>query len=211
MPAKPKISTSELLVGNYPKSSVKLKPTEKEILRETMKKLENKEELFPESNQRVRDMIENSNIKQIMKGKVMKTVDDKWAVEFQSDLHGFGVGHGDTILIELVLNPNDSIWIGKEVEVETIEYSAHTFLPSKVRLVTTKEKEMVNGPQHYGGKDNPYEVIKVCEAWELDQDAYLFNVVKYVARAGKKDKTKEIEDLKKAAFYLDRKIKNLEK
>lgn len=72
-------------------------------------------------------------------------------------------------------------------------------------------KEMVNGPQHYGGKDNPFEVIKVCEAWELDKDAYLFNVVKYVARAGKKDKTKELEDLKKAAFYLDRKIKNLEK
>ncbi len=211
MPTKPKISTSELLVGNYPKSSVKLKPTEKEILRETMKKLENKKELFPESNQRARDILKNSNIKQTMKGKVMKTVDDKWAVEIQSDLHGFGVGHGDSVLIELVLNPNDNIWIGKEVEVETIVYSAHTFLPSKVRLVTTKEKEMVNGPQHYGGKDNPYEVIKVCEAWELDQDAYLFNVVKYVARAGKKDKTKEIEDLKKAAFYLDRKIKNLEK
>jgi hypothetical protein len=211
MPAKPKINTSELLVGNYPKSSVKLKPTEKEILRETMKKLENKKELFPESNQRAKDMLENSNIKQTMKGKIVQTIDGKWAVEIQSDLHGFGVGHGDSILIELVLNPNDSIWIGKEVEVETIEYSAHTFLPSKVILVTTKEKEMVNGPQHYGGKDNPYEVIKVCEAWELDQDAYLFNVVKYVARAGKKDKTKEIEDLKKAAFYLDRKIKNLEK
>ena len=75
----------------------------------------------------------------------------------------------------------------------------------------TETKEMVNGPAHYGGKDNPYEVIKVCEAWGLDKDAYLFNVVKYVARAGKKDNTKEIEDLKKAAFYLDRKIKNLEK
>jgi len=72
-------------------------------------------------------------------------------------------------------------------------------------------KEMVNGPAHYGGVDNPYEVIKVCEAWGLDYDAYLFNVVKYVARAGKKDQTKELEDLKKAAFYLDRKIKNLEK
>lgn len=71
--------------------------------------------------------------------------------------------------------------------------------------------EWVQGPAHYGGADNPYEVIKVCEAWGLDQDAYLFNVVKYVARAGKKDKTKEIEDLKKAAFYLERKIKNLEK
>jgi hypothetical protein len=71
-------------------------------------------------------------------------------------------------------------------------------------------KEMVNGPSHYGGVDNPYEVIKVCEAWGLDYDAYLFNVVKYVARAGKKDPAKDLEDLKKAAFYLDRKIKNLE-
>lgn len=73
------------------------------------------------------------------------------------------------------------------------------------------DKEMVNGPSHYGGADNPYEVIKVCEEWGLDKDAYLFNVVKYVARAGKKDVNKEIEDLKKALFYLNRKIKNLEK
>jgi len=72
-------------------------------------------------------------------------------------------------------------------------------------------KEMVNGPSHYGGADNPYEVIKVCEAWNLDKDAYLFNVVKYVARAGKKHSDKELEDLKKAAFYLERKIRNLEK
>jgi hypothetical protein len=70
--------------------------------------------------------------------------------------------------------------------------------------------EWVHNPQHYGGADNPYEVIKVCENWGLDKDAYLFNVVKYVARAGKKDINKEIEDLKKASFYLDRKIKNLE-
>jgi hypothetical protein len=70
-------------------------------------------------------------------------------------------------------------------------------------------KESVNHPSHYGGIDNPYEVIKVCEAWGLDSDAYLFNVVKYVARAGKKDPVKEIEDLKKAVFYLERKIKIL--
>jgi Protein of unknwon function (DUF3310) len=114
MPAKPKISKKEL--------------------NEAILKLKDKKELFPESNQRAKEIIENSNV-----------------------------------------------------------------------------KEMVNGPQHYGGADNPYEVIKVCEAWELDQDAYLFNVVKYVARAGKKDESKELEDLKKAAFYLNRKIKNLEK
>ena len=76
----------------------------------------------------------------------------------------------------------------------------------------SENKEMVNHPTHYQfGQNNDYEVIKVCEAWGLDKDAYIFNVVKYVARAGKKDQEKELEDLKKAAFYLDRKIKNLEK
>ena len=73
-----------------------------------------------------------------------------------------------------------------------------------------ENKEMINHPNHYGGKDNVYEVIKVCEAWSLDKDAYLFNVVKYVARSGKKDSTKELEDLRKAKFYLERKISNLE-
>lgn len=72
-------------------------------------------------------------------------------------------------------------------------------------------KEMVEHPSHYGGIENTYEVIKVCEAWGLDKDAYLFNVVKYVARAGKKDPSKELEDLKKAAFYLNRRIEILEK
>jgi hypothetical protein len=35
--------------------------------------------------------------------------------------------------------------------------------------------------------------------------------VKYISRAGKKGVNKELEDLKKAKFYLDRKINNLEK
>jgi len=117
MPAKPKIRKDEF------------KP-----FAEAIEKLKDKKELFPESNQRARDIIQNSNM-----------------------------------------------------------------------------KEMVNGPQHYGGIDNPYEVIKVCEAWGLDKDAYLFNVVKYVARAGKKDPQKELEDLKKAIFYLNRKVENLQK
>ena len=70
---------------------------------------------------------------------------------------------------------------------------------------------MVNHPSHYGGAENLYEVVKVCEAWGLDMDAYLFNVVKYVARAGKKDPQKELEDLNKALWYLERRIQNLKK
>jgi len=74
------------------------------------------------------------------------------------------------------------------------------------------DKEMVNHPEHYQfGDDKTYEVVNVCEAWGLDKDAYIFNVVKYVARAGKKDSDKELQDLKKALWYLERKINNLEK
>lgn len=77
----------------------------------------------------------------------------------------------------------------------------------KATLKLLSENESINHPDHYGG-DNTYEAIKVIEAWDLD--FHLGNVVKYISRAGKKDKAKEIEDLKKALWYLDRKIKTLE-
>lgn len=67
--------------------------------------------------------------------------------------------------------------------------------------------ETVNHPQHYGGADNPYEAIKVIEAWNLGFN--LGNTVKYISRAPYKGST--IEDLKKARWYLDREIINLEK
>jgi hypothetical protein len=71
------------------------------------------------------------------------------------------------------------------------------------------EKEMVNHPNHYGGESNPYEAIKVIDAWELD--FCLGNTVKYISRAGKKHPDKELEDLKKALWYLQHKIDTLEK
>jgi hypothetical protein len=70
-------------------------------------------------------------------------------------------------------------------------------------------QEMVNHPNHYGGVENVYEAIKVIEAWDLD--FHLGNTVKYISRAGKKDSDKELQDLKKALWYLQRKIDNIEK
>lgn len=72
-------------------------------------------------------------------------------------------------------------------------------------------RNAVNHPEHYGGKDNPYEAIKVIEAWSLG--FCLGNAVKYICRAGKKDPSigKELEDLKKARWYLDREIQQLER
>ena len=67
-------------------------------------------------------------------------------------------------------------------------------------------EDNINNPIHYGGIDNPYEAIKVIEAWNLGFN--LGNVVKYISRAGKKDSSKDIEDLEKALWYLIREINN---
>ena len=67
----------------------------------------------------------------------------------------------------------------------------------------SKKKEAVNHPQHYGGADNPYEVIKVLRAWLTPEEyigALKFNVIKYEARARDKN---ELEDYEKAKWYQD--------
>ena len=65
--------------------------------------------------------------------------------------------------------------------------------------------EAVDHPTHYGGESNPYEAIKVIEAWGVGFN--LGNTLKYISRAGKKDFI--IQDLEKAAWYLNREIDNL--
>lgn len=62
---------------------------------------------------------------------------------------------------------------------------------------------------HYGSADDPYEVIKVIEAWGLDADFCLGNAVKYLGRAGKKAQETLVRDLEKAVWYIQRRIKQL--
>ena len=71
-------------------------------------------------------------------------------------------------------------------------------------------KELVSHSIQYGGEDNPYEVVKIAEATGIDKDAYLFNVLKYIIRSGKKDDNPPVQDLKKALWYLERRIKTIE-
>lgn len=62
----------------------------------------------------------------------------------------------------------------------------------------------IDHPEHYGG-DTVYETIKVIEAWQLG--FHLGSAVKYISRAGRKPGTDEIEDIRKAIWYLQRWIK----
>lgn len=63
----------------------------------------------------------------------------------------------------------------------------------------------VNHPAHY--TDGKIEVISFIEDKNLN--FHRGNAVKYIARAGKKDPEKEVEDLRKAVWYLNREIKRL--
>ena len=65
----------------------------------------------------------------------------------------------------------------------------------------------VNHPSHYFG-DSGIEVIDAIEAWSLNFSRG--NAVKYIARAGIKDSNKEIEDLQKAVWYINREIERLQ-
>jgi hypothetical protein len=70
---------------------------------------------------------------------------------------------------------------------------------------STEAPDPVNHPSHY--TDGKIEVIDYIEDKKLG--FCLGNAVKYISRAGKKDPTKEIEDLNKAAWYIERRIKEL--
>lgn len=65
--------------------------------------------------------------------------------------------------------------------------------------------DAVNHPSHY--TDGKIEVIDFIEDKNLGY--HLGNAVKYISRAGKKDPDKEVEDLQKAAWYINRKIQKL--
>jgi hypothetical protein len=76
------------------------------------------------------------------------------------------------------------------------------------QLGAAPDVDAVNHPSHYGGKDDPYEAIKVIEAWGLG--FHLGNTVKYISRAGKKSGQSLLQDLRKARWYIDRLIQRLE-
>ena len=67
-------------------------------------------------------------------------------------------------------------------------------------------EDAVNHPLHYtSGKIETIDFIE-----DQGINFHRGNAVKYIVRAGKKDPEKEIEDLKKAAWYINREIARLE-
>ena len=78
-------------------------------------------------------------------------------------------------------------------------------------LRTTEDR--VNHPSHYtSGPHHPYcdepiECIDITRGMNFCRG----NAVKYIWRAGLKDRDREIEDLQKAVFYLEDEVNRLQK
>lgn len=64
----------------------------------------------------------------------------------------------------------------------------------------------VNHPAHYTGFSHGAEVIDIVENLPYNRGA----AVKYLARAGKKAIADEVEDLRKAQWYVERELARLE-
>ena len=82
-----------------------------------------------------------------------------------------------------------------------------------VQPAETPQPDQVNRPSHYTSHPSGVECIAITEHY----DFCVGNAIKYLWRCGLKveegmaPKDKEIEDLKKAVYYITRKINNLEK
>jgi hypothetical protein len=95
-------------------------------------------------------------------------------------------------------------WIRElDTECPSFSTSPEEDLDKAFKLI---DNDPVNRPSHYN--DGKIEVIDFIEDKKLG--FCLGNAVKYISRAGKKDPTKEIEDLNKAKWYIERRIKELQ-
>lgn len=69
------------------------------------------------------------------------------------------------------------------------------------------KEDLVNHPSHYCNHPSGIECIQITEHMNF----CLGNCQKYIWRAGLKEGSNALQDLKKAQFYLNREIERLEK
>ena len=67
--------------------------------------------------------------------------------------------------------------------------------------------DLVNHPPHYGSHPSGVECIRIVEHYNFN----VGNAIKYLWRAGLKDGVDPVEDLQKAAWYVNREIVRLRK
>ena len=91
-------------------------------------------------------------------------------------------------------------------------YASLTKSCDNITKQTKQAKQVLNQeidkPKHYASKSGK-DVIDWCEDFGIMGNAYVFNIFKYLCRAGKKDNNSELQDALKAEVYLKRYIESL--
>ena len=96
--------------------------------------------------------------------------------------------------------------VGRKVEGKTSNvFKKQNYCSECGEKMNWEKEEGSLRPGHY---NKGIEVIEFTNSHNLNFNRG--NVVKYICRAGFKDKAKEIEDLEKAKQYIDFEIKRLE-
>lgn len=118
----------------------------------------------------------------------------------------------DTDMVEVALTEQgDNVVVNKAVHIVWSEnpFWRRHISSAAARLAIPDEPvtEAVHHPKHYNAHPSGIECIDVVRHMNFN----LGNVVKYLWRAGEKDPAKHLEDLKKAAWYLNDEIERLSK
>ena len=125
--------------------------------------------------------------------RVKMLIVDGWHYQTVRDKNGIAVGYG--------LDNGQSSLTDKELKAMT----DNEFL-DLIEHDKPANNDAINHPAYY--TDGKIEVSDFI----ADKNLNFFrgNVLKYICRAGKKDPDKEIEDLKKAQWYINREIERVE-
>lgn len=76
---------------------------------------------------------------------------------------------------------------------------------AKYRALNKAASDPVSHPSHYTSRVPGIECIQVTEWFNFARG----NAIKYIWRAGEKNPEKEVEDLEKAAWYINREIQRM--
>ncbi len=111
-------------------------------------------------------------------------------------------------LLRVSIREKSSAWLGYDIYDFIKEQWALPGRPETIYLVSNlpavrSSHDPVNHPKHYSSHPSGVECIEVVRHMGFN----LGNVVKYIWRAGIKDAEVELQDLEKAAWYLQDEIK----
>ena len=131
-------------------------------------------------------------------GDKVRTVGSAWAPKWLG-VEGEIAGHFENGTPKFRAHGSEYIWGIAD------NWGAELVQAADVAQEEANEVPDAINPTHYQGFSNGAQVVDITEHLSFNRGS----AVKYLARAGKKDPAKEIEDLEKSLWYTQRELDRL--